>query len=129
MWEVVALGLDDFRALQAADLADGAVDGGDHRARLDVDRPCAGLQLTREKVVEAFIEQRIRLRGLAHVGFEVLHKAADEQILHRPEADSGHPQHNAGQKMLGQQVLHRHEQAIAQRGRAYGAHAGSIKIW
>mmetsp|Transcript_6377 Transcript_6377/g.11456 ORF Transcript_6377/g.11456 Transcript_6377/m.11456 type:complete len:337 (-) Transcript_6377:154-1164(-) len=73
--EGLALGLVDLIALDASDLADGAVHRADQRRLRQ--RPRAGLQRPGEEVVEGLVGSDVRLGRLGHVDAVARDEAAD----------------------------------------------------
>ncbi len=111
---VVTLRLNEVRPIDSPDLADDAVHRRDQRLGIRIDRAGIRPQRPREKFIEAAVRQRVGLGGFGHVGPEPLHELRDERVLDRRRAYSRRSEHYPRQKMLGQQVLHRDEQAVAQ---------------
>jgi hypothetical protein len=115
---VVALGLEDLVALNAAQLTHRAV----HRAHPAGirQRAGAGLQGPGEKFVEARVAFNARIGGFGHVHAVTRHEAADDGGGDAPGACPGHPACKHGKRPLGQQVLRQHRQAIRHRALSKG---------
>src|SRR5262245_9556084 len=78
---MTALGLKQLRAIDAPELADGAVDGRDQCLRVARERPRIRAQGAREELVEAPVRERIRLYCVAHLRLESAHEIANQPVL------------------------------------------------
>lgn len=110
---VVALGLKNLVACVAGDgaqLADGPIDGADP---VGIGQGAhAGAQGPGEELVEAFVRGGVGLQRFAHVDVVALDEPADDGGGGGPAFQAGKATHQAGQGLLGQQVLGQDGKAV-----------------
>ena len=119
----VALGLEYLVAFDGAELADRTVDRADQVGVRQ--RPRAGLERAGEKVVEALVAGDVGVRGLVHVDAVLGDEAADQPGGARAPLARRAPAGITGQRLLRQQVLGQHFQAVG-HGMGRGAAKGGI---
>src|SRR5438270_643864 len=111
-----------LRGVEPPELAHGAVDRRDERARIGIDRARAGDEPPGEEGVEARVAQRVRELRVAHVGVEAVVEGADERLPDERGAYAGDCAHHAREEVLRQQVLQCDEEprphAVGQAARA-----------
>src|SRR5690606_1064535 len=88
-----------------ADGADAAIRRQQYRRGIRVWQPCSGPQRAGEERIEAFVMIGIGAFRFIQVDAESLREAADLPVLHRPPADTGQMQGQAGQRLVRQRVL------------------------
>lgn len=108
--EAMPLGLHDMMVADRADLTDRAVErsdeiGGGERAH-------AGAHRAGEEVVGARVAGEVGGRGFAHVDAVFAREPADEAGGHGAAARAGDAAGEAGEGMLGEQMLRQDLQAI-----------------
>ena len=99
----VAFGLKNLVLCNGTKLADGTIDRAD---QVSVgQRPCAGLERTREKVIEAAVTADVRVQRLIHVDLVLGDKPAND-FGGDPATFAGRdPARKSGQCLLGKKVL------------------------
>ncbi len=100
---VLPLGLKDAVALDAAQLADGAIDRAQQAGLGQRTHP--GLEGAGEKIVEGGVGRKVGLQGLAHVHPVARGKAAHGQLRQRAQRAPRKSPGELGQCLLGQCVL------------------------
>ncbi len=107
---MVALGLEQVAAAQRAQLADGAVRRAGQHPLAVGDGAGAVFQRAGEEGVEIFEAVRVFDFRFAEVHPEVLDEAVDEGGFDPGNLAARHPAHQAGQEVLGDDVLKRDKQ-------------------
>jgi len=120
----VALGLEDLVALDAPELADGAVD----RAEVVGIRQRAGARFERpgEEFVEARVAGNVRVGGFGHVDAVAPDEPADHAGGESAGPGAGELAGQHGERLLGDQVLGQNGEAVGHGGNPGGRRRGGL---
>ena len=113
--EVVALGLEDLVLVDAAELADAAIDGADVvglRQRTGIGAQCA-----REKVVEARVVRDVRVQRLIHVDVVAADEPADQTRGHGAAFGASDAAGKIGQRSFWEQILRQDGKTVRHDGK------------